>query len=48
MLTKHFNQTIVVHILRDMLLNPTFERRNPYALRDPEISESAVRRSRRS
>ena len=23
MLTKHFNQTIVVHILRDMLLNPT-------------------------
>ena len=23
MLTKHFNQTIVVHILRDMFLNPT-------------------------
>lgn len=26
MLTKHFNQTIVVHILRDMFLNPTFRK----------------------
>ena len=26
MLTKHSNQTIVVHILRDMLLNSTFRK----------------------
>ena len=29
MLTKHFNQTIVVHILRDMFLNPTNRKEEP-------------------
>lgn len=29
MLTKHFNHTIVVHILRDMLLNPTNRKEEP-------------------
>ena len=29
MLTKHFNQTIVVHILRDMFLNPTYRKEEP-------------------
>ena len=29
MLTKHFNQTIVVHILLDMLLNPTNRKEEP-------------------
>lgn len=32
MLTKHFNQTIVVHILRDMLLNPTCRKEEPVCL----------------